>query len=69
MENKQSASERARLKDRILQSYQYYKEKGEWTKMEREALLSLIESYRANGETNTYVNEIIAVDIDSFKII
>ena len=33
MQNKNDASERARLKDRIAQSYRYYKEKGEWSSM------------------------------------
>lgn len=69
MQEKQCASERARLKDRILQVYRHYKKKGSWTEMEREAMLGLIESYRENGEANTYVNEVIAVDIENFKII
>lgn len=69
LSDKISKSERARLKDRILQAYRQYKEKGEWSEMEREAMLGLIESYRENGEHNTYVNDIIAVDIENFKII
>jgi septal ring factor EnvC (AmiA/AmiB activator) len=69
MQEKQCASERARLKDRILQAYRLYKKKGSWSEMEREAMLGLIQSYRENGEYNTYVNEVIAVDIENFKII
>lgn len=69
MQSKQCASERARLKDRILQAYRLYKKKGTWSEMEREAMLGLIQSYRENGEYNTYVNEVIAVDIENFKII
>lgn len=69
MRDRQNANERARLKDRILQAYRHYKEKGEWSTMEREAMLGLIESYRENGEYNTYVNDVIAIDIENFKII
>lgn len=69
MQKNQYASNRARLKDRILQAYRHYKRKGAWSEMEREAMLGLIQSYRENGEYNTYVNEVIAVDIENFKII
>lgn len=58
MQSKNDATERAKLKDRISQSYRYYHAKGEWNEMEKEAFDDLIEDYEAHGGTNSFVHEI-----------
>lgn len=56
MQYKQDSATRARLKDRIGQSYRYYKERKHWTIMEKEAFNDLISSYEAAGGSNSFVH-------------
>lgn len=58
MQRKSDAKERATLKDRIGQSYRYYKDKGQWNSMEKEAFNDLIESYEAAGGKNSFVHDV-----------
>ena len=58
MQEQNNAAERARLKDRIGQSYRYYKEKGHWNRMEKDAFDDLIASYEAAGGENSFVHEV-----------
>lgn len=58
MQTKNDATERAKLKDRISQSYRYYHAKGEWNEMEKEAFDDLIQSYEDASGTNSFVHDI-----------
>ena len=58
MQEQNNSAERARLKDRIGQSYRYYKERGCWTRMEKDAFDDLIASYEAAGGENSFVHEV-----------
>ena len=58
MQKKQDAADRARLKDRIAQSYRQYKEKGCWTSIEKEAFNDLVLSYEEAGGENSFVHDI-----------
>lgn len=57
MQDKQDASDRARIRDRIGQAYRYYQDKGQWTSMEKEAFDGLISSYEAAGGINSFVHD------------
>lgn len=58
MQEKADATERARLKDRISQSYRYYHEVKKWNLMEKEAFEDLIHDYEAHGGKNSFVHTI-----------
>ena len=58
MQKKSDAKERATLKDRIGQSYRYYKDKGCWNSMEKDAFNDLIASYEAAGGKNSFVHDV-----------
>lgn len=68
MQIKQDACDRARIKDRISQSYSYFKDKGYWTSMERESFYDLIASYEASGGKNSFVHEICLPKSQEWKI-
>ena len=58
MQKRNDESEMNQLRDRIGQSYRYYKAKGCWNEMEKEAFNGLIASYEKAGGTNGFVHSI-----------
>lgn len=56
MQRRADENEMHMLRDRIGQAYRYYKAKGEWTAMEKEAFDGLIQSYEKAGGTNGMVH-------------
>lgn len=69
MQDKQDSSDRARLKDRLQESYRYYNVKKEWTHMEKEAFMDLIESYEAAGGKNSFVHDICLPESLTWKVL
>lgn len=69
MQDKNDANERARIKDRLAQSYRYYHEKGEWTEMEKESFEDLIKRYEAAGGENSFVHSICKPESLTWNII
>lgn len=68
MQEKADATERARLKDRISQSYRYYHEKQMWNMMEKEAFQDLIRDYEAHGGKNSFVHTICDPESCSWEL-
>lgn len=69
VQEKNDVSERAKLKDRISQSYRYYHEKGEWNAMEKEAFEDLIRDYENHGGENSFVHSICEPESFTWKIV
>lgn len=69
MEEKNDNTERARLKDRIAQSYRVYHDKGCWTEMERESFYELIRDYESHKGDNSFVHTICEPESFTWKII
>lgn len=69
MQTRNDAQERARLKDRIAQSYRYYHEKKQWTQMDKEAFEDLIKSYELSGGNNSFVHSICEPESCTWTII
>lgn len=67
----------AEYKDKIGQSYRYYKERKfsedekipYWNHMEKEALEGLIKQYENHGGTNSFVHSIVEPEIQTWKLI
>lgn len=62
-------SERSRIKDRISQVYRYYKVKGEWTSMEKEAFDGLIASYERAGGQNSFIHSVCLPESLNWNIV
>ena len=69
MQAKQDYADRARLKDRIGQAYRYYKDKGEWNYMEKEAFNDLVLSYEKSGGENSFIHDVCVPASLEWKII
>lgn len=69
MQTRNDTQERARLKDRIAQSYRYYHEKKKWTQMDKEAFEDLINSYELSGGSNSFVHSICEPESFTWEII
>lgn len=69
MQKKQDSADRARIKDRISQSYSYFKDRGQWSSMERESFYDLIASYELAGGTNSFVHEVCLPRSQEWKIV
>ena len=69
MQAKQDSADRARLKDRIGQAYRYYKDKGEWNLMEKEAFNDLVISYELAGGQNSFVHDVCVPASLEWKVI
>lgn len=67
MQVQNDATERARLKDKIGQSYRYYHEKQQWNSMEEEALRDLISQYEAHGGKNSFVHDTVEPETYTWK--
>ena len=69
MQQKQDETDRSRIKDRISQMYRYYKEKKEWTSMEKEAFDDLIKSYEAAGGKNSFLHTVCVPASEEWSIV
>ena len=58
MQDRNDENERARIKDRVAQSYRIYHERKEWTVMEKEAFEDLVKAYEASGGKNSFIHTI-----------
>lgn len=67
----------AEYKDKIGQSYRYYKQRHYsddepipyWNHMEKEALEGLIEQYESHGGTNSFVHSIVEPEMQTWKLV
>ena len=69
MQERNNESERNALRDRIGQSYRYYKAKGEWNMMEKEAFFGLVHSYEQAGGKNGFVHDTCIPRAMEFNIV
>lgn len=69
MEEKDDLDKRARLKDRISQSYRYYHERKKWNHMEKESFDDLIKSYENAGGKNSFVHSICEPESNTWELI
>lgn len=69
MQAKQDYADRARLKDRIGQAYRYYRDKGEWNYMEKEAFNDLVLSYEKSGGENSFIHDVCVPASLEWKVI
>lgn len=69
MSEKNDISERAKLKDRIAQSYRYHHEHQEWTRMDQEAFRGLIADYENHGGENSFVHDICEPESYTWKLL
>lgn len=76
MQDKQDEETRSRIKDRLLQSYKFYKERSinigkndvEWNTMEKEAFEDLVSSYQA-AHGNSFVHEKILPEVAMWHVV
>lgn len=59
----------AELKEKIRQTYQFYKDEKQWNYMEKEGFEGLIDEYERAGGTNSFVHTVIVPDIETWEII
>lgn len=67
----------AEYKDKIGESYRYYKEKRfseeepipYWNHMEKESLEGLIKQYESHGGKNSFVHSIVEVEMQTWKVV
>lgn len=75
MRKQQDLISRARIKDRIQASYNYYlerdkdKDKVQWTAIEKESLLDLLDSYESAGGANSFVHTIILPQVKEWEVV
>lgn len=69
MQERTDETNRAKLKDRIRQSYGYYHSRGKLNKMEKEALEDLIRSYELAGGSNSFVHTTVEPELYQWQII
>lgn len=69
MQSSNNSKERAKLKDKIRQSYSYYTKTQKWNKMEKEALEGLIASYEESGGDNSFVHAIVVQEMYNWELI
>ena len=67
MKHENDATKQAELKDKIGQSYRYYRERKQWNSMEEEALKGLIKQYEAHGGENSFVHSIVEPESYTWK--
>lgn len=68
MQEKQDKNEMNQLRDRIGQSYRFYKQRGEWNHMEKEAFEGLIQSYEDAGGKNGFVHSVCIPMSEQWKV-
>lgn len=69
MQERSDTNGRARIKDRIAQSYRYYHAKKVWTNMEKEAFDDLIRSYEFSGWKNSFIHSICEPESCTWKVV
>lgn len=69
MQDKNDFKERAKLKDRISQSYRFYHKEQKWTSMDKESFNDLIRSYEASGGKNSFVHSICEPESETWEVI
>ena len=69
MQEKNDSKDRAKLKDRIAQSYRYYHKEQKWTSMDKESFNDLIRSYEASGGKNSFVHSTCEPESETWEII
>ena len=69
MQEKSDSQERAKLKDRISQSYRYYHKEQKWTSMDKESFNDLIRSYESAGGKNSFVHSTCEPESETWEII
>ena len=69
LQRKTNDAERNKLRDRIGQGYRYYRQKGQWNHIEKEAFEGLIESYEAAGGTNGFVHTKVIPESLTWEVI
>lgn len=69
MQTRNDFNDRARLKDRISQSYRYYHELKQWNSMEKEAFEDLIRSYEEAGGKNSFIHSICEPESLTWEVI
>ncbi len=69
MKERDDSSQRRKLKDRIAQAYRVYHEKKQWTYMEKDAFMGLVEDYESHGGENSFVHETCLPESYTWKIV
>ena len=69
MQDKNDFKERAKLKDRISQSYRFYHKEQKWTSMDKESFNDLIRSYEAAGGKNSFVHSTCEPESETWEVI
>lgn len=69
MQEKSDSKDRAKLKDRISQSYRFYHKEQKWTSMDKESFNDLIRSYEAAGGKNSFVHSTCEPESETWEVI
>lgn len=77
MREQQDEDKLAEYKDKVGQSYRYYKQRKYseeepipyWNHMEKEALEGLIKQYESHGGKNSFVHSIVEPEMQTWKLI
>lgn len=77
MRTQRDADKLAEYKDKIGDSYRYYKERKYsdenpvpyWNRMEKESLEGLIKQYESHSGTNSFVHSIVEPEMQTWKLI
>lgn len=68
MQRRTDENEAARIKDRVAQAYRYYHQRGELTKMEKEALEENIKAYGQYSD-NSFIHSVVEKELPSWRVI
>ena len=75
MKERQDIISRSRIKDRVSQSFKYYRDRDkdksviQWTSMEKESMMDLIDSYERAGGQNSFIHTVILPEIKNWEVI
>lgn len=69
MQRRTDETNRAKLKDRIRESYSYYHKRKQWNRMEKEALEDLIKSYELADGENSYVHSVVEPEMYTWDLV
>lgn len=69
MQDRTDETNRAKLKDRIRESYSVYHKRGKITIMEKEALETLIRSYEKAKGDNSFVHSVVEPELYCWEVI
>ncbi len=68
LQQRSDKNEAARIKDRLSQGYRFFSAKGEWTSMDKESFMDLIDSY-SQYSSNSFVHTIIEPEMLKWKVV